>query len=472
MTHSLAVLARITLAHGSQWAKREPTDADVACLDNWVRQLPAFIGTNPLGSRPYGTNIEAAYETIFQLSYDQFPLQRRGERLGIGRALLLFEKIPQILQGEGAKLPIEINDAFMEISGMTMRQFIATGFIIHTWNREQAGNAMQISEFNRFLANDLPGAWRGSGSDRPTPMSFERFLQICALSCDEFRQMIGDLTKDDERFVRVERWPLPAYPIIRIGKDEILAPIPKLLIDRVSAGIFHDLANHFKEFRSYFGRIFERYVGYNLELVFPKENLIPETRYKASKQNRSTPDWTVNSPDGAIMIECRSSSFTLDARRFADMPRIVSDLEKIGADPLRKGIQKINELKMGNTAFPLKNTADIRFGLCTHERLEPLNLYGILLANQIPSELAKGFRFHIAPLVELERICALKDPSLFVQAIDILTFDEGWHDLSHSVQKRLDEVIPKPPDSFIVRQAWNNFFLECFGREPRAALDS
>lgn len=478
MTHSLAVLARITLAHGNQWAKREPTDADVARLDNWVRQLPAFIGINPLGSRPYGTNIEAAYETFFQLSYDQFPLQRRDGWLGIGRALLLFEKIPQILHGEGVKLPIEINDAFMEISGMTMREFMMTGCRIYKMAKDKQGGLMQISEMHRFFDNDLPSIWRGDESDRPTARSLDKFLQIAARDCNEFRRAIGDLMTDDERFVRVEKWPLPTYPIIRIGRDEILAPIPKMLLDRVSTGIFHDLANHFagqgvsNKFRSYFGRIFERYIGYHLELVFPKEYLIPETKYRASKQNRSTPDWTVNSPDGAIMIECRSSLFTLDARRFADMPRIVSDLERIGADPLRKGVQKINELKMDNAAFPLKSTADVRFGICTFERLEPLNLYGILLADQIPTELAEGFLFHIAPLGELERICALRDPSLFVQAIDVLTFDESWRDPFHSVQKRLDEVIPKHPESFIVREASDNFFRECLGWEPGSALDS
>ena len=363
-------------------------------------------------------------------------------------------------------MPIEINDAFIEISGMTMRQFMMTGCLIHSIAKDKQGDSMRISEIRSFFDNDLPSVWRGDEADRPTARSLDKFLQITTLDCNEFRQAIGDLMTDDERFVRVEKWPLPAYPIIRIGQDEILAPIPKMLIDRVSVSIFHDLANHFKEFRPYFGRIFERYVGYNLELVFPKEYLISETTYKASKQNRSTPDWTVNSPDGAIMIECRSSSFTRDTRRFADMPHIVKDLERIGIDPLRKGVQKINDLKMGNAAFPLKNTADTRFGICTFERLEPLNLYGILLANQIPTELAKGFRFHIAPLVELEQMCAFKDPSLFVQVIDILTFDEGWHDPSHSVQKRLDEVISKPPDSFIVREAADNFFRECLGWEP------
>lgn len=466
-THSLAVLTRITLAHGNQWARREPTDDDVARLDNWVRQLPPFRGTQPLGSKPSGTNTEALRESFFQLSYDQFPLQRHNDNRDIGRSLLLFETIPHMMKDEGKPISTDIGESFREIWGMTLRQFMVTGYIVYAQNQAQTGKAMRIKEFNRLLDNDLPGVWRGNESDLPTSASFERFLQIYALGCDEFRQKIGDLTKDDERFVRVEKWPLHAYPIVRLGKNEILAPIPKMLIDRITNGVFHDIANHFKgaggvnSFRADFGHIFERYVGYNLELVFPREYLVPETQYQAAKQTRSTPDWTINSPDGAIAIECRSSSFRLDTRTFADMQRITKDLVRIATDPLIKGAGKISDLKK-NMAFPLKSANDVRFGICTFERLHPLGLFGAILADEITSAIEEGFQFYIAQLVELERICAFKDPSLFIQFIDTLTFDEGWRDPLSEVHKRLNNPTSRTPTSSILRDKADEF-IELFG---------
>lgn len=467
-THSLAVLTRITLAHGNQWARREPKDHDIATLDNWVRGLPAFMGTEPLGTQPPGFGMGSLHEALFQMSYDQFPVQYEDEMVQIGRSILLFEKTPQILRQEGSESPIEIDNAVRDVYGMSMRQFMATGYVTYKYILVRAGDVMRISEIHRFLDNDLPGLWAGKEHDRPTSKSLDLFLQKTARDYAWFREEIGNLINTDERFTRVEKWPLPAYPIVRMNDNEFLAPIPKMLIDRVASGVFHDLANHFQgangnSFRDYFGRIFERYVGYHLEQAFPLEDLIPETPYTVNKQSRSTPDWTVNSSFGAIVMECRSASFKQDTRKFANMPRIINDLERIGTDPLKKGSSKIHDMKANITEIKLKNTDNIRFGLCTFERLLPLGLFGTLLANQIPSLVENGFQFYIMPLEELELICAYKDPSIFIRAIDALTFDERWRaPFDEGVEKRLDSVTPVvDPPSSIVHDAAGEFRRMC-----------
>ena len=462
-THSLATLTRITLAHGNQRARREPTDLDIGTLDTRVRQLPAYMGTQPLGTQRPGFGMESLREALFQMAYDQFPMQINDEMLQIGRSILLFEKIPQILRQEGETPPIEIGNAIREVYGMTMRQFMATGFLTYKYAQAQAGNTMRISEFHRFLDNALPGRWMGEEHDRPTSKSFDLFLQSTARNYEWFRKEIGNLTSTDERFTRVEKWPLLAYPIVRLNDDEILAPIPKMLIDRVASGVFHDLANHFQgakgnSFRDYFGRIFERYVGHHLEQVFPLEDLIPETQYTVEGQTRSTPDWTVNSSFGAIVMECRSSSFKRDTRKFADMPHIIKDLERIGTDPLVNGCRKIDDLKANKTEVKLKRTDNVRFGLCTFERLMPLGFFGTLLADQIPELVESGFQFYIMPLAELELICAYQNPAIFIQAIDALTFDERWRLSFDEGEKRFDSVIQVDPDSSIVHDAAAEFF--------------
>ena len=185
-THSLASLTRIVLAHGSYWAKDVPTLSDIIRLDSWVRHLSPYTGNSRT------SDLESIYEMLFQASYHQFPMQLHNEYIQIGRSLAVFEKIPEALANEGEESLLSISSTFDETLGMSLRQFMATGFVIAAYALQN--NLMRVSEIHRFLTEELPAIWTGNPQDCPTPISLTRFLEVTSLDCAEFKKEIGDLS--------------------------------------------------------------------------------------------------------------------------------------------------------------------------------------------------------------------------------------------------------------------------------------
>ena len=254
-----------------------------------------------------------------------------------------------------------------------------------------------------------------------------------ALTPEEFKTRIGDLRRQDERLINVDSQPLLSYPIVRTGPNEIVVPIPKLLLDRITNGLFHDFSAHLDRtgedvpFRTHFGELFEEYVGMQLRLVFGEHELVPETPYGAKQHLNSTPDWTVNATEGAAALECRSSTFTLNTRKCGEIELIKRDLERIGVETLVRLDQKSNDMQAGLTPVHLLVDEPIRKVLCTYESLEPLGLFGGLLKDRLVEELGgEPETFHLMPLPYLERLCAGGSRALFYRGLAELRVDDRW----------------------------------------------
>ena len=441
-THGLTALTRIVLAHGNQWKSNEPTVNQLVLLENRIQNLPSFFTTKPVTD-------SMVDELLFQLSFQQFPFQSHGERAAFGRTLVLYRDIPRILRDEGFGPSLDLEGAFMDLWGMSLLQFMVTGFVIAS--QALANPAIRVSELRRFMSEELPTRWSGSAVDMPTPERCDQVLAAVALDYDGFKERIGDVRSQDDRLAGVDFWPLPAFPIVKTGPDEIVVPIVKLLMDRLATGVFHDLSGYYARpgvdnaFRTYFGALFERYVGYQLELVFKKESLVPETPYGPSGSQSSTPDWTINTRTNPTAIECRSSTFTLDTRKYADLNLIHKELARIGTNTLQRAVQKKEDLEKGRTPIRLLGSDGIRLGLCTWEFLQPLGLFGALLDKELESAGTPGLQFHLVPLTYLESICAHKDPNLYVAAMDILTVSPSWRiPAAEGPEKELERLIPGP----------------------------
>ena len=379
--------------------------------------------------------------------------------------MLLYKHIPTVLASEGTPPPANLESVFEQITGMSIGQFMWSGFLV--WVASKEGRAISLTSL-RGMITEIRGRWQGHDKDQPTLEGVWHFLEYVSMDFQGFADTIGDLRKQDDRLIAVDFQPLLEYPAVRTGNDEYIVPIPKLLIDRSTNGLFHDLANgmrgsgHANPFRTYFGKLFERYVGLQLAMVFDPTQLYPEQNY--GKGGKSTPDWVVNDPDMVLAIECRSSTFTLETQKNADIERIARDLGKIGVNTLVGIWPKIQDIQEGRTHISLASEHVPCPVLCTFESLEPIGMFGALLRGEIRQ--AHGTEppnFYLMPLYYLEAMCATENCEEFSRALIQLEVDTTWHDPSgEGPRNRWLHAMPDPiPKNRILVEAEDEFWSAC-----------
>jgi len=146
-----------------------------------------------------------------------------------------------------------------------------------------------------------------------------------------------------------KRNPQPTFPQVYI------TPIPTLIYECVTRGLFFSLAEHFRSekgnrFRGAFGDVFEQYVGLLLKKTFGEENVQCAWKYGSKSHRKDTPDWYVIQNGLVVLIEVKHSGLYLDAKQWGNLEDIQKNLKNtIGA-----GVHQMWELE-----------EDIESGLCT-----------------------------------------------------------------------------------------------------------
>jgi hypothetical protein len=161
---------------------------------------------------------------------------------------------------------------------------------------------------------------------------------------DRIARPIADLRRDATLLRDVELATaykpsiLRQYPCLRVGhRDRVLvAPLPDLIMDRVTNGLFYDVIGGGGPVREEIGRRFEEY-----SLALLSEMLDarfePEATYRTSLGPIATPDVLMFGEDGAVqlVIECKASRMSVTAR-FGDAPEADRGYEEIA-----KGVMQL-----------------------------------------------------------------------------------------------------------------------------------
>src|SRR5581483_4159862 len=94
-------------------------------------------------------------------------------------------------------------------------------------------------------------------------------------------------------------------------------PIPILLHEKVTRGLYFIVGDHFRvlndnSFRIAFGQVFQAYIGKLLKEFINNALIIPEIKYGRSE--KSTIDWIIKDNKRAIFIEVKESCLFLRAK--------------------------------------------------------------------------------------------------------------------------------------------------------------
>lgn len=132
---------------------------------------------------------------------------------------------------------------------------------------------------------------------------------------------------------------LRRYPCLCVGHrgQTMIAPLPDLIMDRVTNGLFYDVIGGGGTVRDEVGRRFESYALDLLSQMLRPVSFTPETSYRTPSGPIATPDILMRDGDDAVSlaIECKASRMSV-AARFGEAPG-----EDRGYEEIAKGVMQL-----------------------------------------------------------------------------------------------------------------------------------
>lgn len=184
------------------------------------------------------------------------------------------------------------------------------------------------------------------------PVSDLQLIHEWGISQDSLRQTIGrialplaDVRREAETLRDIDAPTaykpsiLRQYPCILVGHRSrvMVAPLPDLIMDRVSNGLFYDVIGGGGAVRDEIGRRFEAYSFALLSEMLAGPQFLPEATYRTRLGPIATPDILMLDGDGAVQlaIECKASRMSVTAR-FGEVPE-----EDRGYEEIAKGVMQL-----------------------------------------------------------------------------------------------------------------------------------
>ncbi|WP_334102805.1 hypothetical protein, partial [Methanothrix soehngenii] len=175
----------------------------------------------------------------------------RNIRFMLSRTLFLYD---EILKEDSAPKYIKdiVGQKFKEKFGLTLLDFIKVGAVLWAGSISRKGG----------LRRDYLENARGRGMTVPNDESAKICLRLIAYEPIQFRT--------DPLLKKYNLNPLLSHPLVRLWEksemedmfdDKFIAPIPDIVIYRISIGLYYQLYNIFgMDFATNFGVLFELYV--------------------------------------------------------------------------------------------------------------------------------------------------------------------------------------------------------------------
>lgn len=133
---------------------------------------------------------------------------------------------------------------------------------------------------------------------------------------------------------------LRQFPIITFGenRDRLRAPLPELILFRITAGLYYDLIKGGSHLRNIASLQFEKYCRKYISKMMNRFNVCGSYRYKIGRRDMDAPDVLIKDRGLlAIAVECKATKLTYNAQ-FADDP---IEEARLAYDEIAKGIYQI-----------------------------------------------------------------------------------------------------------------------------------
>ena len=231
-----------------------------------------------------------------RIAHRQFGWQR-----GFATSERLYRYVYVYGQGQCAEY-------FERTNGLTLSDFLKVGFYLSAqlhkqpWAKPVAVEALDISI--ALIERAMP--------------HFALELSAMRVAADD---LVAKLGGTGMRRVAYLPSILRRYPIVLDRKAGVhIAPLPQLIVFRMTAGLYYDIAQGPQHLMTEANTRFEEYVRRLVAAYFPRFMALPSQAYGTRKAPLHSPDVLIlDSNEVVVVIECKATKLTYDAQ-FADDP--------------------------------------------------------------------------------------------------------------------------------------------------------
>ena len=318
--HGLAAVVRMAIRNHAEAGRISFSAKDAMALaNNWNNVEDPFLGSGVM--------------TMVRVAYEQFPYQEQFEDL-IPRYLLILTETNQ------ADPLLDVEGAFLCRTGLSIEEFMRIGVAFYS-------GALHYASFTRGF---LEGTTAEKLKPILTPEKIDAFLEIAAADFPSFRRLC---LQEEEEAPGAGKWafnPLVSRPVVIFPDGRYCVPILRLLIHRITKGIYYDLLDIFatpghNPFPDWFGHAFEEYGGIILRMALDPATVHPEPAY--GRPERHGPDWTVLGQQIGLAMEFRSSRLPKMVRATTDRDEVINRVGVALANTARRMPAKIREILDG-----------------------------------------------------------------------------------------------------------------------------
>ena len=243
-----------------------------------------------------------------------------------------------------------VNSQFEKSFGVSISDFLKIGFLLFAGSSNSANKGGLTGEYFEKA--------RKQGISIPNNEVVNNCLKQIACDQYQFRKICIKSKSKEGSYKSYEINPLLKYPIIRLWNpsdqnnlkgDKFIAPVPDLLIYRLTTGLYYQLFNmnegEKEKFSQEFGKLFESYTGVLLRWYKLPDKILSADEIKMhipgyKKKNIKIPDWVIFCEEGVILIECKATRYSQDMYERGLKAEANSCIKQI-----RKGIIQMNEFE-------------------------------------------------------------------------------------------------------------------------------
>jgi len=399
--------------------------SELAPLANLVTQ---YLITDPA---TFGTRGEDYYQgstlipIVLRLAGNQFPydVSPFGQ---YARALKLFHETPKTLGPARVRQYFDIEAAFHKLTGIRVVDFVDVGY-----------GAFAVSTSKSALT----GGWFQKA--RSQGMKFDdgvvrKALDQLAADQWKLRDLYDAYKQPDRKYGMHDFNPLFVYPLVRpwpkrelttLDEDRMIAPLPGLILTRLSEGIYHQLFSKYRdEFARYFGLVFENYVGEILQRSLGDGQLLSERTIRSSYKTGKLPDYVFVDGNTAILMECKATGLQRKALATADATSIDQSVNRIV-----EGLIQLHEFK---DACDKRTPGLKQFHRCSDFKLVIVTFEPFYIVNSVP------FKQVIARTLAQElKIAEIKLSPWYVLAVDQLEKMQPHFSAGIKLSAAIDEFL-------------------------------
>jgi hypothetical protein len=327
---------------------------------------------------------------LLRTAWLQFPAQSAIRHV-MPRYYTMFRLVNDGIAGR----PFDVPSSWKELTGLTIEDTMALGLLL--WTRAYTARFFETIE--------LQGPGMGRLRLLAADDNMNRALALGGTDYLGFQRLHEQYTVGDPLYVKTEFNALAKRPLIRIPQQGWIAPIPRLVLERFTGGIFFDLADAFRdeqqhEFLDYFGTLFEHYVGMLLRHGWGAHNVIHEPKY--GRQEMRGPDWIVLEGNNALLFECKASRLKMPTKALADQEAVRADMRRMFVEPLKRYPKKVEDLRSGSAGIDLSGVKKFYPCVAVAEKIYWEHIYRDIIDDELRTAGAQPFEYYLVDIELLE----------------------------------------------------------------------